>query len=42
MSTTLDSMFSIDQIHRSKMSSFLPIFREIGMVDMNILIVTLM
>ena len=42
MSTTLDSMFSIDQIHRSKMSSFVPIFREIGMNDMNILIVTLM
>ncbi len=42
MSTTLDSMFSIDQIHRSKMSSFVSIFREIGMNDITIMIVTLM
>jgi hypothetical protein len=42
MSTSLDSMFSMDQIHRSKMSTFVPIFREIGMNDMAILIVTLM
>ena len=42
MQTTLDSMFSIDQIHRSQISHLMPVFRELGMNDMSILIVTLM
>ena len=42
MSTSFDSMFSMSQIHRSKISSLVPAFRELGMNDMAILIVTLM
>jgi hypothetical protein len=42
MSAPLDSMFSIDQIHRSQISHLLPVFRDLGMSDMSILIVTLM
>jgi hypothetical protein len=42
MSVSFDNMFSIDQIHHSKISHLVPVFREIGMNDMAILIVTLM
>ena len=42
MSVSFDSMFSIEQIHHSKISHLVPVFEEIGMNDMAILIVTLM
>ena len=42
MSISLDSAFSIDQMHRSKINHLVPVFRGLGMDDMAILIVTLM
>jgi hypothetical protein len=42
METSLDSMYSMDQIHRSQIAYLVPVFRELGMNDMSILIVVLM
>jgi hypothetical protein len=42
MSISLDSAFSLDQLHRSKISHLIPVFRDLGMGDMAILIITLM
>jgi hypothetical protein len=42
MSMPLDCAFSVEQMHRSRINHLVPVFRELGMNDMAILIITLM
>lgn len=42
MSVPFDGIFSIEQLHRSQIRHLVPIFRERGMNDIQIMTITLM